>query len=187
MKGKSLISLSYIFILNITIFLVISGFYIPNALAFVITVNMNLPAGSSMISLPVIPFFPKLSNIFPSAVVVYEYQKGEYNLVTSEEELEVARGYLILLNEETSFTLTGDPIYSYILPLSENGWYLIGGCTSPARASIYNGNIVAIYRYVPGIGYQQVLDTEFLQPGRGYWILVNNILDQAFLEVSILE
>jgi hypothetical protein len=152
MKGKSLISLSYIFILNI-IFLVISGFYIPHAIAMSITVNLNLPDGISMISLPIIPYYPILSEVFPSAVVVYEYQKGtEYVQVKPDEGLEVGRGYWILLDQDTSYTFTGDLIASYTHPVSLDGWAMIGGCTAPAQVISHGCDIGVIYGYVQGIG-----------------------------------
>ncbi|MFX0202968.1 MAG: hypothetical protein ACFFCW_43245 [Candidatus Hodarchaeota archaeon] len=61
---------------------------------------------------------------------------------------------------------------------------MIGGCSSSAQVSSNNCNIGMIYRYVQGIGYQQVLASEYLEPGEGYWILFKDVADPASLSVQ---
>ena len=62
---------------------------------------------------------------------------------------------------------------------------MIGGCScSSAQPSVDSGNITVIYRYDPGKGYQRVLESESLEPGKGYWILFSGIPDQAELRVT---
>lgn len=71
--------------------------------------------------------------------------------------------------------------------ISEDGWRIIGGCTHYARASLDNGNIGIIYEYEQGCGYKRVTESESIEPGKGYWILINNIVDLAVLTVKAVE
>ncbi|MGA1841792.1 MAG: MopE-related protein [bacterium] len=59
--------------------------------------QMNLPAGWSMISLNVEPEDPTSSTLFPEATVIYGYQKGSgYDRIEGNEALEPGKGYWIL-------------------------------------------------------------------------------------------
>jgi hypothetical protein len=149
-------------------------------------IGVNIPGGWSMISLPAIPDNPKASDLFPDAVVVYKYERDSgYVRVTGEESLEIGRGYWILLNEEQNYSITGQPIQFYSLSLYEDGWDMIGGCTCPAKAQLHNGKITIIYQYVQGAGYQRIPSSGLLEPGKGYWILCRDIMDDAELTVTI--
>jgi hypothetical protein len=137
-------------------------------------IKMELPAGWSMISLPVTPAVATFGTLFPEAVVVYRYEKGTgYVQVAEEETLEVGMGYWILLNEPQSFVIKGTEITAYTMPV-ENGWYMIGGCSMPAQKMITNGNIDVVYGYTQGIGYTRLLELQPLESGKGYWILFGN-------------
>jgi hypothetical protein len=153
-----------------------------------IVYEMNLEAGWSMISLPVEPVNAKLSELFPSAIVVYSFENGKgYMLVAKDEELQPGKGYWILLDQDQTFVLTGQPVHSYNLSIDEDGWAMIGGCTTGALPITDNCNIGVIYRYVKGAGYQRILETENLEPGKGYWILFADISDQSGLIVETVE
>jgi hypothetical protein len=134
----------------------------------------GLPAGWSMISLPVRPEVPTVANIFPQAVVVYKYQRGAgYVRVTGGENLEVGMGYWILLDNPQPYVMEGTEISEYTIPV-ENGWYMIGGCSSPAQKMVTSGSIDVIYGYTQGVGYQRLLESQPLERGKGYWILFSN-------------
>lgn len=134
-------------------------------------ITMELPAGWSLISLPVIQENTSASALFPNSRVIYQYEKDQgYVLLKKNEVLEPGRGYWILSDERQSITLTGQPIHSLIFSANEDGWYIIGGCTYPARVSVNNGRVNVIYQYVPGIGYKRLSEKEDLVPGGGYWI-----------------
>jgi hypothetical protein len=118
--------------------------------------------------------------------VVYGFEKGKgYIRKTAGEDLEIGSGYWILFDNPQSYTLTDQPIISYVLPFRENGWTMIGGCSSPAQASVNKCTIGVIYEYSPKTGYQRVLGSDDLIPGKGYWILFNNIMKQCELTVEI--
>jgi hypothetical protein len=149
---------------------------------------MSLPAGWHMISLPVNPTDKRLNILFPEAVVVYGYEKGTgYVRVGDNETLEVGKGYWILLNQETSYTLTGQPIDSYTIPIDADGWLMIGGCTEPAKASVAPGSIGVIYKFTQEFGYQWVPESECLERGQGYWILINDIAEEATISVETVD
>jgi hypothetical protein len=148
------------------------------------TVPIELQAGWHMISLPVNPTDKRPKILFPEAIVVYGYEKGTgYARVKPDEDLEIGKGYWILLNEARTYTITDNPIDEYNLSV-QDGWYMIGGCTSDAKPSGNNCNIRVIYGYEPGAGYKRVQVNENLIPGKGYWILIEGVTDQAFLTVQ---
>jgi hypothetical protein len=151
-----------------------------------VAVDMNLPAGWSMISLPVDPAGKRLKTLFPGTAVVYGYEKGTgYVRVGNDSDLAVGKGYWILLNQDTSYTLTGDLIPSYTHPVASDGWAMIGGCTDLARVMPHGCDIGVIYGYVQGLGYERVLGSEPLEPGKGYWILFSNTSEGAAFTASI--
>ncbi|MGA1865175.1 MAG: right-handed parallel beta-helix repeat-containing protein [bacterium] len=151
------------------------------------TVTMDLTAGWSMISLPVVPQDAALSALFPGAAVLYRFERGSgYVRVKAGENLEVGKGYWILINEDQGFVLNGQPIHSYSKTINSNGWEMIGGCSSGARPTTDYCGIGVIYRYVRGAGYQRVLGSELMEPGGGFWILFNEIENPCEMRVETI-
>jgi hypothetical protein len=147
-----------------------------------ISVEMQLPTGWSMISLPLITSSKALSDIFPEAVVAYGYEKSVgYKRL---EELEPGNGYWLLVDKDQSYTLTGQPFEMYSYTVDEDGWQMIGGCTYEAQPFTYNCDIGVIYGYEQGKGYQRILETESLMPGSGYWALFKGLIDLCELKVE---
>ena len=87
------------------------------------------------------------------------------------------------MDEVKTHSITGSIISEYNLPV-QDGWYMIGGCTLQAKALVDSGNIRVIYGYAQGAGYQRILESEYLEPGKGYWIKFKDIADQASLIVK---
>jgi hypothetical protein len=136
---------------------------------------------------PVIPQNPSVSSLFPDAVVVYGFQKDiGYLNIKGNENIEAGKGYWIFLNQGKNYTLFGQPFYDYNLSINEAGWFIIGGCTSDSKASSSNCNIGVTYKFEKELGYKRVLESENLLPGKGYWILINNVMDQAKLMVETI-
>lgn len=151
-----------------------------------IKINMDLPAGWSMISLPVKPNSLSASDVFPNAKVIYGYKKGTgYIRLGNDNKLEIGKGYWILFYEEQSLTLIGQPVCEYTFPVDQDGWCMIGGCSYPAYYTIDIGNVDVIYKYTQGIGYKRVSESDDLEPGKGYWILFSNIASQAEFHVEV--
>lgn len=152
----------------------------------IITRHMSLPSGWSMISIPVMPEEnSSVSDLFHDAEVVYAYEMGTgYKRVQKTEGLEVERGYWILLKKEKTYPLTGKPVDFYNLPVNEDGWEMIGGCTNDGRPKTDGCDIDVIYEFVMGAGYRMLFDSDDLKPGKGYWILLNGITNQCKLTVE---
>ena len=150
-----------------------------------VTFDISLAEGWSMISLPVVPNNSTVSDLFPDAVVIYGYERGSgYVRIKMEEILEVGRGYWLLLDQNQTYNLDGKIIPAYTHKVTENGWEMIGGCSSAAKASVDTCNIGVIYGYIQEGGYRRVLESEHLEPGKGYWILLNNIMSYSNLKVE---
>jgi hypothetical protein len=149
-----------------------------------LTFDLNLPKGWSMISLPVLPKNTFVSNLFPEAIVVYGYEKEGYVRVTENKKLEIGKGYWILFDEEQSYTLTGQPIQIYTKTVYENGWNMIGGCTSLAQTSSDSCSIDVIYTYIKDLGYKRLLASDSMEPGKGFWIRFIDVTDQGRFSVA---
>jgi hypothetical protein len=147
-----------------------------------IVIDMVLNKGWSMISLPVECEDPASGNILlQNSEVIYGFEKGiGYKRITAANEMEVGKGYWILSDQDQTLNLTGKPIQSYTLTAGEDGWMMIGGCSSPAEAFTDGCNIRIIYGYDPEIGYKR-LAGEDLQPEKGYWILLEDVIGQCNL------
>jgi hypothetical protein len=154
-----------------------SDTYYTNA---VVSKEMKFPSGWSMFSLPVNPENPLLSELFPDAVLAYRYEKGKgYVRIYGNDKLEVGEAYWILLNEGHNYTLIGKPIENFALSAVQNGWHMVGACTSPAKISTRNAEINLMYKYSPGVGYKRVLESDNMEPGCGYWIHIINTVYKA--------
>jgi hypothetical protein len=149
-----------------------------------IEVTMELPAEWTMISLPVMPDKATLNDLFPEAVVVYKFLKTMgYVRVIENENFEVGMGYWILLNTPQTYKIKGMAITEYTF-LVEDGWYMIGGCTSPAQKTVKNGNYDVVYGFSQDTGYIRIPDPEPLQPKQGYWILISDTTEGAEFTAS---
>lgn len=147
--------------------------------------DLNLPEGWSMISLPVLPKNTFVSNLFPDAIVVYGYEKENgYVRVTGNENLVIGKGYWIFCDEEKIYRLTGQPIQMYSDTVYDNGWNIIGGCTSSSKASSEGCSINVIYTYSRDYGYKRLPASENMEPGKGFWIRFIDVTDQARFSVS---
>lgn len=158
----------------------------PNIPVSDVTFNLDLPVGWSMISLPLMPENASVSVLFPKAIVVYGYEKG-VGYVRVTEKLEAGKGYWVLFSEEQSYPIEGKPIQSYTNTIYDAGWKMIGGCTYPALASSDSCSIGVIYGYIQGAGYQRISELECLEAGQGYWILLNNVMEECELMVETTE
>jgi hypothetical protein len=104
--------------------------------------RMDLTEGWSMISLPCKPLSAVSSDVFPGASVIYSfYRDFGYKRIKTSEELQIGRGYWILLDQNQNYNLIVDKVITeYTYPV-ENDWYMIGSCTYDAKASLSLGNI----------------------------------------------
>lgn len=153
----------------------------PNICIVDMDIKLDLPAGWSMISLPVVPYDTKLSELFPGAVVVYGYgNEAGYIRVPDEDRVEFGKGYWILLDEDKSYHFSGRSVKEYAFTVHKDGWLMIGSCTYSAQPFSDDYNIGVLYGYAQDTGYQR---TETLETGKGYWILLNDTADRAIVKI----
>lgn len=149
------------------------------------TFQMDFLAGWRMVSLPVIPITPYVSDLFPDAVVVYGFERGTgYRRVDS---LEVGQGYWILFNEDRIYNLQGQSFKDYDQMIDTDGWLMIGGFSTPAQITTDSCSIGVIYGFKQGMGYKRVLPSEDIDPGQGYWLLLNGIEGECRLSVKAVQ
>ena len=147
--------------------------------------QMDFLAGWKMISLPVIPNTPYVSDIFPDAVVVYGFERGTG--YKRANDLEAGKGYWILFNEARTYNLQGQSFPGYTQTMNADGWSMIGGCSTPAQAATDSCSISVIYGFKQDTGYKRVLSSENLDPGEGYWLLLNGIEGECRLSVEAVQ
>lgn len=145
-----------------------------------IQIEMDMPEGWSMISLPVLTGSVLVSDLFPEAEVVYGFDPywGYYEA----EELKEGEGYWILHNQAHSYQLWGQSITNYSREV-QNGWYMIGGCSAVSKASVDIGGIEVVYGFDNKYGYFEA-QPDNLKPTEGYWIALKDIVGTANLNVN---
>jgi hypothetical protein len=64
---------------------------------------------------------------------------------------------------------------------------MIGGCTHSAQVIPHGCDIGVIYGFSQEAGYQRVPESEPLEPGQGYWILINNAIPEATISAEMVD
>ena len=149
--------------------------------------QMEFPAGWRMMSLPVIPITPFVSDLFPDAAVVYGFERGTgYKRVNN---LEVGKGYWILFEQAKVYYLQGQSFPDYTQTMNADGWSMIGGCSTPAQVTTDSCNISVIYSFKQDIGYKRIQPTENIEQGQGYWLLLdgNGIEGECIFSVQAIN
>lgn len=163
--------------------------------------NMFLNKGWHLIALPIVPEDPQVSMVFPNARFIYGYEKGYgYVRIKDHEDLEVGKGYWILIEEDEDYLISGSFAQDYSVKL--NGgiypWTLIGIAKPMDNYEIImNGcSIDKIYCYdaenkqyfrLRGLGSSTTLDLLYaLNDGEACWIRVlpDEASDECIMEVS---
>lgn len=131
--------------------------------------QMNLPAGWSLISLPLRPESRLAGDLFPEAAAIFSFDQ-RYKYVDKDEELQVGQGYWIYLPKATTYNLTGTPIDAPSLEV-RGGWSLIGACQAPTQVLVNRGSLEAIFGFNKGLdkNYYSLGSSDYLEPGQGYW------------------
>jgi len=131
-------------------------------------VHLTLSANWNLISLPIIPENPSLTDLFEDAEVAYKFD-GTYQLVTT---LEPGIGYWVKLTSGGVYSITGRNFPQCNVTLTP-GWHLVGSINATATPiTDPDGEIIVMYGFEET--YSEV--TEFV-PGKGYWVKVNNGCD----------
>jgi len=150
----------------------------PEIGANIIAFDMVLGSGWSMISLPVIPMDSTVGALFPDAKAIFTFS-SKYDLLRTNDSLEVGRGCWINLSEPHTYTITGIPINNYSLHNVQKGWSMIGACSYPAKIMGNGCAIGAIFGFTNK--YSRIKLTDDLQAGKGYWIYLRETMERGKL------
>jgi len=129
--------------------------------------DMFLPAGWSMISLPLMPEDGHVGALFPDAGAMFRFTDG-YEPLGPDNELMVGEGYWIYLDTAQVYVLQGRRVEGVTIPGVRSGWSMIGGCSGLARGSVTHGRIRAVFGFKNG--YHLLDHSATLEPGKGYWV-----------------
>jgi len=149
-----------------------------------ITINLSLPRGWSMISLPVDTVDKRISTLLPKATAAFEFTT-QYEPLELHEELEIGKGYWVYLPDASTYSVRGKSVNSYLNPNAGEGWSMIGSCSFPSIPSVTNGSIRAVFGFHSRYNlYGHDTEIEPLEPGKGFWI---NLSDPSELEVKCVD
>ena len=131
------------------------------------SINIDFSTGWNLIGLPLEVENNNYANLFPTSVAgtLYGFD-GYYN---TEIELIPGSGYWLNFPETDTATITGSPLASLMVSLTE-GWNLISGNSVETNVSSISdpGGII-----VPGTLYgfnETYINVSSLTPGNGYWL-----------------
>ncbi len=145
------------------------GNYCPDdALELTITYSSDW----NLVGLPLQVDGASYTILFPESIegTLYSFDDG-YSLETS---LIQGEGYWLRFNEAGSTTITGASINELTISLNE-GWNLISGISTPFDFSdIQDPDGIIISGTVYGFTSGGYLNTENIEPGKGYWVRTNN-------------
>jgi Leucine-rich repeat (LRR) protein len=136
-----------------------------------VSVTINNLSGWNLTGLPLNVENPDYLFLFPSAVegTLYSFDDG-YNL---EANLMQGEGYWLRFNESGNTTISGTPINELTISLNE-GWNLIPGISTPIEISaIQDPDEIIIFGTVYEFTSGGYLNTDNIEPGKGYWIRTN--------------
>jgi len=149
-----------------------------------ITINLSLPRGWSMISLPVDTVDKRISTLLPKATAAFEFTT-QYEPLELHEELEIGKGYWVYLPDASTYSVRGKSVNSYLNPNAGEGWSMIGSCSFPSIPSVRNGFIRGVFGFYGKYNlYGYDTGIAALEPGRGFWI---NLSDPAELEIKCVD
>jgi len=135
------------------------------------TITIFLSPDWNLVGLPLIVDEPSYELLFPDAIEETFYGFDEsYSL---ENDCEMGRGYWLRFDESSATQITGIPIDTLEIHFME-GWNLISG----NHTGVEIPHILDPYEIIiPGTIYQfdeGYIETELIQPGKGYWIRSNS-------------
>jgi hypothetical protein len=131
------------------------------------TITITLNSDWNLVGLPLMVDDSSYEILFPDAIegTLYGFNES-YSL---ENDYEMGRGYWLRFDESSTTQITGIPIDTLEILLVE-GWNLISG----NHTEVEIPHILDPYEIIiPGTVYQfdeGYIETELIQPGKGYWV-----------------
>jgi hypothetical protein len=142
---------------------VLASFQVSLQLAEAPPFQYDLPAGWSMVSLPLVVEDASLNTIFPDAVSLFGYDAG----YQSVSELEPGLAYFLRLADGGLYPLWGNAAAAPVLDLP-GSWAMASVGATPVAVSCLKEQypcIVSVYGF--DNGYQRA---DYMVPGAGYWV-----------------
>ncbi len=136
----------------------------------VATLSVPLRSGWNLVSNPVIAANDSVRVLFPGATSsAFFYNSSGYH---PQAIMSVGSGYWIDFPSAGSVTLSGSPVLTYTIPVTQ-GWNLIGSISQPVATSSI-GSIPPGMTTSSFYGYSGSYTTSALiEPGSAYWVKVN--------------
>jgi uncharacterized protein (TIGR02145 family) len=139
--------------------------------AFAQNQSIKVEAGWNLLSLPVIVADGRKNSLFPTAIsdaFIYE------NSYQPKDTLENGFGFWLKFGSAETITITGNIILEDTIEVNA-GWNIIGSLTVPVAVNTItsdpSGIITSQFFGYNSAGVYQETDT--IQPGKGYWVKVN--------------
>jgi len=135
-------------------------------------IDVSFQFGWNIVGLPLEVEDPSYLIIFPDAIenTFFSFD-GAY---TPGSFMIEGEGYWLRFESAGNTTITGNSINELTISLNE-GWNLISGVSTPLNISdIQDPDGIIISGTVYGFTSGSYLNTENIEPGKGYWVRANN-------------
>ena len=132
------------------------------------TLTLSLTTGWNMVSFSVLPTTgTSFANIF-SGISNYQVKTWTGTSYNTPTNVEIGRGYWVLVLAPTTLSITGIPITSYSLDLPA-GWSMIG---SVNQGTISDAGVFPGFYQSLTWSDNSYISATTIEPGKGYWVVV---------------
>jgi len=139
-----------------------------------------LEAGWNLVSFPLLPDRNSISQIFPDAEVVYQYNDGQYKEVKRSDSVTTSAGYWVLVPENSEYHIQGQCFTHYSKNLTA-GWHLLGCPNTQTLPMVNPANALEVmFEYRDG-SYEIVTECT---PGYGFWV---SMMDEREIVLDMVE
>ena len=158
-----------------------NGGFIPRAIKYGIDylnyqisgeININFYQDWNLVGLPLEIDDNNYLTIFPDAIENTLFSFDE--TYTPDSIIIEGMGYWLRFESAGNTTITGNTINEITISLNE-GWNLISGISNPLNISdIQDPDEIIISGTIYGFTSGGYLNTDNIEPGKGYWVRANN-------------
>ncbi|MCK4814219.1 right-handed parallel beta-helix repeat-containing protein, partial [bacterium] len=141
-----------------------------------LTIELFFKQGWNLISLPVIPEDNTMDVLFGElpyySVYSWNITGQFYKKLDENDHMEVGRGYMFDVLNDTLLNISGAPIFNYTVDLTK-GWNMIGSLIYDASIADPDddpNNSVLNWAYAMDL-MGNFVGTQDIRPARGYWVM----------------